>query len=207
VSTPYFASYEPIAPGTSFGTDNGIVLGNWIMENTYIDYTYSSYTTNFGLTNDIRKKNLPELRFNGVLKRCFDNAFIVYLLPLFLVAVLLFSSLLTVSDNPNRIQLMGFSVSQFISESSGLFFVILLAHIQLREQFSSSTSVYLERFYILMYCYLALVAVNVHCFSIRAPKLMLFLWYEENLIIKLLYWPVLILAMILISMRVLYLFN
>ncbi|MFT7054179.1 MAG: hypothetical protein ACJAU1_001738 [Psychromonas sp.] len=207
VLTPDLASYDSTATDALFGIEEDIVLGNWIRENTFFDYTYSSYSTNFGLGNVVRLKKLPELRFNVVLKRRFDNAFIVYLLPLFLVAILLFSALLTVSDKPNRIQLLGFSVSQFIGGASALFFVILLAHIQLREQFSSSTIVYLERFYILMYCYLVLVTANVYCFVIRAPKFMSFLWYEENLIIKLLYWPVLILAMILISGWVLYLFG
>lgn len=207
VLTPDLASYDSTAPDALFGIENEIVLGNWIRENTYFEYATSTYTTNFGIENKERLKHLPELRFNIVMKRRFDNAFIVYLLPLFLVAILLFSALLTVSDKPNRIQLMGFSVSQFIGGASALFFVVLIAHIQLREQFFSYPIVYLERFYILMYCYLALVTANAYCFTIRAPKFMPFLWYEENLIIKLLYWPVLILAMILISGWVLYLYS
>lgn len=207
VLTPDLASYDSTSDGALFGIADDIVLGNWIRENTYFDYTNSKYTTDFGLDNETRLKQLPELRFNIVLKRRFDNAFIVYLLPLFLVAILLFSALLTVSDNPSRIQLMGFSVSQFIGGSSALFFVILLAHIQLREQFASSGIVYLERFYILMYCYLVLVTANVYCFTIRGPKVLPFLWYEDNLIIKLLYWPILILAMILISIWVMYCIN
>ena len=82
-----------------FGIEDSIVLGTWDLERTFFDYKLSSYDTNFGIPGYIGQQGFPELHYNIVVKRKFENAFILYLLPLFLVAALLFAALMTVSAN------------------------------------------------------------------------------------------------------------
>jgi hypothetical protein len=135
-----------------------------------------------------------------VVKRKFENAFIVYLLPLFLVAALLFAALLTVSANERLSNRLGFNTSGFISGCSALFFVVMLAHIQLRDQFADFSIVYIEYFYILMYALLALATANTFLFSIKPREGHRLITYEDNIIFKVAYWPVVLGSMILITL-------
>jgi hypothetical protein len=79
-----------------------------------------------------------------------------------------------------------------------------MAHIQLREQFAGSSIVYMQHFYFMMYAVLVLVGANTYLFTMRtAPQLKL-VHYRDNLIPKLLFWPLLLLCMIAITANVLW---
>jgi len=147
VLVPDFEAYQSTGLDDIFGIEEDIVLGTWERENTFFDYHLSSYGTNFGIQDYVGQAGFPELHYNFVIKRKFKNAFIVHLLPLFLVSALLFGALLTVSGNRELAMRHGFSTSGVIGTSSALFFVVLLAHIQLREQFAGTSVVYMEYFY------------------------------------------------------------
>ncbi|GJL74125.1 hypothetical protein [Nitrosomonas sp.] len=202
VLVPDFEAYTSTQSGDIFGIEKEIVLGTWNREDTYFDYKYSSYDTNFGISNYIGQTGFPELHYNFVVKRKFENAFIVYLLPVLLVAALLFGALLTVSNKPDLVSKHGFNTSGFIGACSALFFVVMLAHIQLREQFSGSGIVYMEYFYILMYVYLVIAVVNTYMFSIGAARWLTFIHYRDNLIPKVVYWPVTLMTSILITIGI-----
>jgi hypothetical protein len=79
-----------------------------------------------------------------------------------------------------------------------------MAHIQLREQYAGSGIVYMEYFYFMMYAVLVLVGVNTYLFSMRAVPQLKVVHYADNLIPKLMYWPLLLLCMIGISAYVLW---
>lgn len=203
VLVPDFGSYKSTGQDDIFGIEENIVLGTWVRKNTYFDYKTSSYDTNFGIADYIGQEGFPELHYNFVVKRKFENAFTVYLLPLFLVAALLFAALLTVSGNESLSGKLGFSTSGFIGASSALFFVVMLAHIQLREQFAGASIVYIEYFYILMYALLVMATANTFLFSINATGWSKIILYNDNIIPKVAYWPVVLSALILITLMVL----
>ena len=203
ILVPDFEAYEATSLSDVFGIEEGIVLENWERENTYFDYSLSSYDTDFGIPNYVGQQGFPELRYNFVVKRKFQNAFIIFLLPLLLVAMLLFSALLTVSANDELASRLGFNASGFIAGSSALFFVVLLAHIQLRQQFAGSGIVYIEYFYILMYVLLVLATANTYLFSIRPKRGCGFILYGDNILVKVAYWPVVLGSLILITLGVL----
>jgi hypothetical protein len=79
----------------------------------------------------------------------------------------------------------------------------MLAHIQLREQFADAGIVYIEYFYILMYALLVVATANTYLFSIRPKRWCGLILYEDNLAIKIAYWPVVLLCLILITLGVL----
>lgn len=202
VLVPDFDAYRSTALGEVFGIDESIVLGTWHREDTYFDYAHASYSTNFGINDYVGQTGFPELRYNFIIKRKFENAFIVYFLPIILVTALLFGALLTVSKEPGLVDKHGFSTSGFISACSALFFVVMLAHIQLREQFAGSDIVYMEYFYILMYVYLVVAVVNTYIFSMDIAKWFSVIHYRDNLIPKVAYWPVTLTTIILITISV-----
>ncbi len=199
VLVPDFGAYKSTGLNDVFGIEKNIVLGTWVRENTYFDYKLKSYDTDFGMSHYIGQDNFPELHYNFVLKRKFENAFVVYLLPLFLVAALLFSALLTVSSNDKLSSKFGFSVSGFIGACSALFFVVMLAHIQLREQFAGSATVYIETFYILMYALLVAATANTYLFSVNSGRWLKIIQYQDNIIAKVAYWPVVLSCLIVIT--------
>ena len=200
VLVPDFESYKATGLTDIFGIEKNIVLGTWQRANTYFNYVLSSYDTDFGIPDYIGQQGFPELHYNFVVKRKFENAFIVYLLPLFLVAALLFAALLTISNEDELSSRFGFNTSGFIGACSALFFVVMLAHIQLREQFASSSIVYIEYFYILMYALLVIATANVYLFSLRPRRGFSFILYEDNIIVKVAYWPVVLICLIIITL-------
>lgn len=199
---PDYDAYDATDTTDIFGIEKTIVLGTWEREDTYFNYEFTDYDTNFGIEHYIGKTDFPELRYNFVIKRKFGNAFIIYLLPLFLVAVLLFAAMLTVTDDKKISDKIGFNVTGFIGASSALFFVVMLAHIQLREQFAGSGIVYIEYFYILMYAFLVISTTNTYLFSSGSKLFGGLLLKEDNLIPKVAFWPVLIASLIIITIKV-----
>jgi len=204
VLVPDFSAYKETGPSDVFGIENEIVLGTWERENTFFDFKPTCYDTNFGIDNYVGQEGFPELYYNIVIKRNSSNAFIVYLLPLFLVAALLFSALLTITEKPKLIEIHGFNTTGVLGSCSVLFFVVMLAHIQLREEFAGSSIVYMEYFYFLMYAMLVAAAANTYMFSMGAARSLKIIHYRDNLIPKLLFWPAVLLSMIAITAYVLW---
>jgi len=204
VLVPDFSAYKATGSTDVFGIENEIVLGTWQQENTFFDFKPTCYDTNFGIADYVGQDGFPELYYNFVIKRNSSNAFIVYLFPLFLVAALLFSALLTITEKPKLMEIHGFNTTGVLGSCSVLFFVVLLAHIQLREQFAGSNIVYMEYFYFLMYAMLVAAAANTYLFSMVAATSLRIIHYQDNLIPKLLFWPTVLLSMIAITAYVLW---
>lgn len=202
VLVPDYQAYKATGLEDIFGIEDGesLVLGTWERENTFFDYKPSKYNTNFGIDNYIGQEGFPELYYNIVIKRKFANAFIVHLLPLFLVSALLFATLLTVSEQPEIADKHGFNTSGMIGVCSALFFVVLLAHIQLREQFAGSGIVYIEYFYFLMYAVLVITAANTYLFCTQTASWLKFIHYNDNLIPKVVYWPLVLGVMVVVTL-------
>jgi hypothetical protein len=202
ILVPDYQAYNTSGANNIFGIEKEIVLKNWHLDGTYFDYKYSDYDTNFGIDNYIGPSGFPELRYNLVIKRKFENAFMVYVLPLFLVAILLFTALLIVNDKKRHFTKIVFSTSRFIVTAACLFLVVVLLHTQLRKQFLGGGIVYIEYFYILIYVLLVLATLHVYLFSVRTGGLWGLIVWRDNLISKIIFWPLLLSAMILITLVV-----
>ena len=202
VLTPDFAAYRSTGVHDRFGIDESIVLGTWVREDTYFDYVPANYDTNFGIANYMGMKSFPELRYNFVIRRRIGDAFIVHLLPLLMVVALLYGALLTITDDSNLSERFGFSAANVIGSCSALFFVVLLAHMQLREQFAGESIVYIEYFYFFMYVLLVGGAAYSYLFAAKHEGWLSFLYARDNLALKLGYWPMVFASMLLISLVV-----
>ncbi|MGK7888324.1 MAG: hypothetical protein AB4042_03255 [Leptolyngbyaceae cyanobacterium] len=205
---PDFESYASTDARDSFGFDQNIVLGHWILQETFFDYKKHTYNSDFGLglTQGDMEKAYPELYFNIALKRRFLDSFIIHILPLMIIACLIFATLLMLINNLEKQEKLGMDTSGVISVCSGLFFVVLLSQIQIREQFAGSGMVYVEYFYPLMY--VALLGVSVNSYLLSAPndgKSPILNWINEgdNIHPKLLFWPLLLGSAALITALVL----
>ena len=100
-----------------------------------------------------------------------------------------------ITKDQDQSSVFGLNTSGVIGVCSGLFFVVLLSQVHIREQFASSTIVYLELFHPLMYISLLGVAVNSYIFSrINTENNLALKWinHQDNIIPKLIYWPFLL---------------
>lgn len=189
ILTPALNDYQSTSIGDSFGLDTDIVVGDWNIDETFFDYKSSHYATSFGFENNFAEKSYPELRFNLVLKRKFFNAFIIHLVPLFTVAVLLFALLMTVTLHQSKKESFGFNFTGVISIVSALFFVVMLSHIQLRQQFAEAGIVYIEYFFLLMYFLMISIICNTYFFSRGNSEAFKWITLHDHAIPKLVYWP------------------
>jgi len=191
---PSFESYQSTELKDSFGYDDKIVLGDWRLLNTYFNYQEHKYNYAIGIYDENNKKP-PELYFNILIKRRFLNSFVIYILPLLIIACLVFATLMMITKDEKQSSIFGIDTSGVIGVCSGLFFVILISQTQIRQQFAGSRTVYVEYFYPLMYISLLGISVNSYLFSsIKKDKNSVLKWidYEDNIIPKLIFWPVLL---------------
>ena len=195
ILVPSFKSYQSTGINDAFGYDQDIVLDHWNLLETFFDYRTQEYNSNFGVNIKDFKNKQPELYFNIVIERHFFNSFIVYILPLIIIAGLVFATLMMITKDPEQSSIFGLNTSGVIGVCSGLFFVVLLSQVQIREQFAGSRIVYLEFFYPLMYVNLLGVSVNSYLFSrvnTESNSALKWIHYEDNFIPKLIYWPLLL---------------
>jgi hypothetical protein len=189
VLVPSLKSYEDVSVNTTFGLSKQILLEGWSINETFFDFLPIDIDTNFGL-QDHHRTIVPELAFNVVVKREFFSAFLVNITMLMVSMSLLFSLVMMMTSNPELKSVYYLSVSGTISSCAGMFFVVLIAHISLREKFPSSGIVYLEYFYVLAYVYIMAIALTGYLFNTKTEWQKRGLFLSDAYPIKLLYWPV-----------------
>ena len=193
VLVPDLSSYLATGAHDIFGVDSEIVTGGWKIVDTYYFYRRMKYDTNFGIAKYTDHNSVPELHFNVTLRRVFLNALVVALVPLVIVLMLLFSVLVMATGDRDRAEALGFSATGAIGAASGLLFVIMLAHIDVRKEFAAAGLLYLEYFYLITYAAVLGVSVNVYLFSAhREARFLEIMHRQDNHLPKLMFWPTVI---------------
>lgn len=202
--TPDLESYPIIEPGLLPGieTPSEFVLNGWKVVNSYYEYKTLHYTNTLGIKHETGRPKIPELYFVINLERNFIDAFITNLVPLFVVLFMLLAIMITVSHRQEKIGKFGSNPFAILGACSALFFVILLSHIQLREQFAVPHIIYLEYFYFVMYA--AVLWVTVFSFLIVSDLHIPFIQYKDGLLPKVLFLPVILVTLYIITFGVFY---
>jgi hypothetical protein len=173
-------------------------VSGWTISASFFDYKFVEYQTDLGIPGQFEVGRRPELNFNVRLKRLLLDAMISNGIPLGIVLVMLFAILATSTTDEEESKLLGFNPSGVLRIGSALFFVVLLAHIQLRSRLDVDEVVFMESFYFLVY--LTILAVSLHNFLFslarfnRGP-----LGYHHGLVQKLLFWPLLFSASLVVT--------
>ena len=191
ILAPNLNSYNVINPRTTPGVDQEMVLGEWYLRDSFFEYVFKTYNTNFGLIDSVPKTNFPELQFTVILQRSFLGLFISKLGPMIVVLTLLFAVLLTCS----REQTM-----EVLGAAAGFVFIVILDQVTVRQQIITKGVVYLEFFYFVVYLYIFLVTLNFILWSLK-PDLPIFK-YKDNFIFKALYWPSMMKILLLVTILV-----
>ena len=121
------------------------------------------------------------------------------LIPLLVVLILLFALLMTITSTSHAKSLFDFSLSSLLGTSAALVFVAILSHIDLRNGLEGTNITYAEYFYILTYVAIAFVTFNAYAFSEPKFKNVKLLHFQDNLISKISYWPMLLSAVVMVT--------
>jgi hypothetical protein len=148
---PDLDGYLQLYPTAKLGIDSKFHLKSWDIYLTYYSYVMESYLSNFGNVDIQGINQFPELIFNISIMRKFGDILIGKVIPLIIVLLLLFT-ILFVRDRSD-----GFNN---IIGCSGLFFVVIIDHINLRESVAPEEIMFLEYAYFLSYALLLFVATT-----------------------------------------------
>ena len=102
----------------------------------------------------------------------------------------------------NRSQWLGFDAIGVLAICAAFFFTVLVAHVTLRSQIDAEDVLYIEYFYFVMY--LAVLAVAVNALLFTSQETIRSIQYRDNLLPKLLYWPLLLGVMLGVTLVVFY---
>ena len=191
ILVPDLEAYAATGKQDTFGLDQEIVTQGWDLKETYYSYKPIDYDHTFGYeAYDPAVSSSLELHFNLAVHRKFRDAFIVELVPLFVVAALLFGVVMMITNDEAKVSKFGLDTSGAIGTCSALFFVVMLAHIRIREFFPGEGIVYMEFFYLTTYMFILLVALNSYLFSYGNSVGPDIIHYKDNIVVKIAFWPV-----------------
>jgi len=192
---PDLESYQIIHPLARLGLERDITLPGWSVARTQFSNLAANRNTSFGIA-DSAGGLANELAFNVILNRKILEPLFSSVLPIAVSSFMVFSLLLVVNPGTRG------NIVQMLAAFSGLFFILILSELDLRRRMSSSAILYIEYFYFVVYA-----AILSQAFiSLTNLYTGHFPWLEqrEHIIPKLLYWPVILTAMVVVTFVVFY---
>ena len=192
ILVPDFESYQSIQPRQKFGLDPDFVLNGFSILETFFNYELVDYDTNFGVVLNNRMAATPELNYNISIKRNVVNALVIHLFPLFVALALLFVTVLGITNNKETQDFFAAKPMSVLKICGSTFFIVMLAHIRLRNQFAGGEIVFIEHVYILLYLFIIFLVFNSFINTAQEKwerKIWLFT-YEDNILPKIAFWPI-----------------
>ena len=186
ILVPDLDSYQLINPRSLPGVDDDAFIPGWNLLASSFGYKKVNYTSNFGaysvgpfgIYKSVDKSDVPELYFEILVSRKLIDTLVSDLLPIAVIAVLLFVILLTSTQQK-------FAV---IGSCASVFFATVFAQVRFRSKIPQAQIVYFESFYFLMYALILIILIVtiLHQLEFNIPIIR----HRKNMIAKLLYWPV-----------------
>jgi hypothetical protein len=184
---PDLDAYGIMNPLSKAGLAQELDLKGWNIYQSYFSYDDWSNAAKYTQGDPLYDGQLTELFFNIEVGRKFLNPFIADMVPIIVITALLFLVLMTMTKNEQHMSELGFDASTMLGYCSGLFFVLIVAHVYLREKLNIDTIAYIEYFYFMMYFVILSISASAILFSSRFQQR--FMAHEDGVIVKILFWP------------------
>ncbi|HEY8351575.1 MAG TPA: hypothetical protein VIK87_03435 [Sphingomonadales bacterium] len=202
VLVPDLDSYVTASPSARAGLERAAFIAGWHAVSTFFEYRPHGYGVGFGLRPAQSELQRPELHFNIEIRRNFLDPLVSHITPVALVLLLIFAMQMTVTRENQQKDLFGFNAATIITTCAALFFAVLISHIEARGALAAKAIFYGEYFYLVTYAVILFTCVNAILFTqARPPRL---IDYRDNLLPKILYWPVVMGALYGITLAVFY---
>ncbi|HEB27060.1 MAG TPA: hypothetical protein ENI05_04710 [Porticoccus sp.] len=200
VLVPDIDAYVMFNPKGLPGVQEGFVLPGWQLQEAWFSIHEQIFNTNFGDQAGQGIQRKPELLYNISIEREFLNPFVSRIIPAAVISIMMFLIVLISTKTGEAAAWLGFTANDVVVGLSALFFVIGLTHTDLRQSLSSSSIMYFEYLYFVIYIMLLYVAIS----SVYIAQRDLIAGYDENFLTKSLFWPFLSSAIFLVTFGVLY---
>ncbi len=187
VLVPDLKAYNSLNTRSLPGIEKDFVLSGWSLFRSYFEVRENQYNTRLGVASSAPGGVVPELYFNVEIMRNFINPFLAHLFPLFVVVLMLYAIVITMSTDEEKKDFFGFNAAGVVASCSALFFVALISHVQMRNELAANAVVYLEYFYLITYVLILLITLNAVLLSLKVK--FAFIQFHDNLLPKLIYWP------------------
>ena len=190
---PDLESYAILNPSAKPGLNPHITVPSSRTISSFFTLEEIDYQTTFG--NETPAVAHPALVFNMAAKRMFLSPFIANIVPILIVAFIMFVVLCASSGDHSR---SGLTTMNVIQSSAGFLFILLLAHVNERDRIETPEIAYIELFYFSMYVLITVQSAAL-ALSIGAAGWKVF-EYHDNLILKLAFWPTLLSTWLLVTL-------
>jgi hypothetical protein len=194
---PDLEGYTSLNPAALPALDKDLVLEDWDFQESYFSYRARSYNSNFGVQGYEPDQRLPELRYIISIKRDLLSTLISQMIVPLVILIQLFVIVVVIGTKEKRLEQFGVRPGAVIFTCAAFFFATLVAHNSLRGDLRAYGLVYLESLYILTYFVILAVGIN-SVLLVAKPNLKLFREYD-NLWTEVVYWPTILLAMVVIT--------
>lgn len=185
IFTPDLASYSYTNPAKKSGLNSKIeISGSKVLE-SYFNYSIETYEADFGYGDKALFEEVPVLHYNIYLRRILLNAFITYLIPIFVTLIMVFILLQACGKTEER--------QGIIESMAAFFFVLIFSHIDLRKEIVTADLIYMEYFYFLAYFMLVFATFNLITYS--KDKSAIF-DYNDNQLFKAAFFPIFLFALL-----------
>jgi hypothetical protein len=195
ILAPATLDYDYMGPGFKPGLANNLRVRGWNIRNSFFTYDTAGYGTNFGLFRQIPKDELPNLVYNVRMTRDILSPIIAYCIVIYIVVMQIYGiSVLKIENS-----------YQVLSIAAALFLVVAITHNSFRETVAVNGVVYLEYYFILLY--LTILATSINAIMWAADIGVPLLSYRDNLLIKIVFWPLFLGISLFFTMLRFYPFN
>lgn len=178
ILVPDLAGYSSTNRARKSGISPDIKLpGNDISE-TYFNFSTDDYETDFGFNTSGMSQNIPVLHFNIHQKRKLLNAFVTYLIPIFVALSLIYILILACEKTEAR--------QGIIESMAAFFFVLIFSHIDLRKDIVTADLMFMEYFYFITYAAIILSTFNLITYTKSTVS---FFDYNDNQLFRVCYFP------------------
>lgn len=202
VLVPDFESYRIMAAAALPGVATDLVLPGWELIGSHFDYRVTRYNADFGLESFSALEDMPELYFNASVRRLFIGPFVSYILPVSVTIAMVFAVLVITSRRDRTTSFLGFTAADSLRSAAALFFVASFQHVALRNTLASPVIMYFEYFYFALY--LAIMFVSLNAILFGAQLGIRVIEHRENLVPKLVFFPLYATALFLITFATFY---
>lgn len=198
VLLPALSDYSDLAPSTLPGLALVRLLGGWLPQDSF--FVFSPHPLGEHYFNTFPKwgLNYPQLSFHIVVKREVTGPVITHVMPLLVVAFLIFCVLLLWNNNDDDRGLWNFRTQVILPYCASLFFILVLAHVSLRDELQAKGVIYLEYLYFIIYAIIVLTALTAVLYS--KPRPIPLIDYRDNLVYKLCYWPLIFTSAVIVTL-------
>lgn len=164
--------------------DPEVHSNQWTIKQSYSFYTLSNFQTDFGIEDYPGQKGFPNLNYGIRIRRQFVYPLTASALPVIIILFVVFSILLLTGLGTHHANL----ATEIVKLTSGILFTTAVAHQTFQRTLQSPAITYFEYFYFLLYAVILFVAINGMLYAYERGGR--FINTENNLIPRLLYWPI-----------------